>query len=140
MKFNFRRGGRYCPLTRGLLILLIFLVGIVVGCTRSASQRSIVVSDEQITPQPPRAGVLTVNFRLTDSSKPLTGAHIILEGDMTHAGMAPVFGDAHEVSPGQYQGQVTLSMGGDWVVLMHITLPDGKNVEKQIDIPGVQSK
>jgi len=70
----------------------------------------------------------------------LTGAHIILEGDMTHAGMAPVFGDAHEVSPGQYQGQVTLSMGGDWVVLMHITLPDGKNVEKQIDIPGVQSK
>jgi len=115
-------------------------VGIVVGCTRSASQRSIVVSDEQITPQPPRAGVLTVNFRLADSSKPLTGAHIILEGDMTHAGMAPVFGDAHEVSPGQYQGQVTLSMGGDWVVLMHITLPDGKNVEKQIDIPGVQSK
>lgn len=140
MKFHFRGCGRYCPLTRGLLILLIFFVGISVGCTKSASQRLIVVSDKQITPQPPHAGPITVNFKLADAAKPLTGAHISLEGDMTHAGMAPVFGDAHEVSPGQYQGQVTLSMGGDWVVLMHISLPDGKKVEEQMDIPGVQSK
>ena len=110
------------------------------GCTRSALPRSIVVSDKQITPKPPHAGPITVNFKLADASKPLTGAHITLEADMTHAGMAPVFGDAHEVSPGQYQGQVTLSMGGDWVVLMHITLPDGKKAEEQMDVPGVQSK
>ena len=140
MKFNFRRGGRDCPLTRGLLILFIFLLGIIVGCTKSASTRSIIVSDEQITPQPPQAGPIAVNFKLAEASAPLTGAHITLEGDMTHAGMAPVFGDVHEVSPGQYQGQVTLSMGGDWVVLMHITLPDGKKVEEQIAVPGVQSK
>lgn len=140
MKFNFRRGGRYSPLAEGLLVLLVFLMGIVVGCTKSASTHSIVVSDEQITPQPPQTGPIAVNFKLADASGPLTGAHITLEGDMTHAGMAPVFGDAHEVSPGQYQGQVTLSMGGDWVVLMHITLPDGKKVEEQIAVQGVQSK
>lgn len=140
MKFHFRRGGRYCPLTRGLCILLIFLVGISVGCAKSVWQHSIVVSDEQITPQPPHTGPITVNFKLADASKPLIGAHITLEGDMTHAGMAPVFGDAHERSPGQYQGQVTVSMGGDWVVLMHITLPDGKKVEEQMNVPGVQSK
>jgi len=59
---------------------------------------------------------------------------------MTHAGMAPVFGDAKETAPGHYQGQLTLNMGGDWVVLAHITLANGKRVEKQIDVSGVQSK
>lgn len=137
MKFHFRRGGPG-PLTRGLPILLIFLVGSV-GCTKSASQRSIVVSDGQISPQPPRVGPIIVSFKLADDAKALTGAHISLEGDMTHAGMAPVFGDAKEVSPGQYQGQLTLNMGGDWVALLHITLPDGKKVEKQIEVSGVQS-
>ncbi len=140
MKFHFRRGGRYCPLTRGLLILIVLFAGLTVGCTKSALTRSIVVSDKEVTPQPAHAGPVTVNFKLADDAKPLTGAHITLEGDMTHAGMAPVFGDAREVSPGEYQGQVTLSMGGDWVVLMHITLPDGKKVEEQMDVPGVQSK
>lgn len=140
MKFHFRRGGRYCPLTRGLCILLFSFVAITVGCAKSASQRSIVVSGKQISPQPPHAGPITVNFKLADAAKPLTGAHVTLEGDMTHAGMTPVFGEAQEVSPGQYHGQVTLSMGGDWVVLMHITLPDGKKIEEQMDVPGVQSK
>jgi YtkA-like protein len=144
MKLYFRRDGRCCPLTRGLPVLLIFLiislVGVTGGCTKSALQRSIVVSDKQITPQPPYAGPIRVNFKLVDASKPLAGAHITLEGDMTHAGMAPVFGEVREVSPGQYQGQVTLSMGGDWVVLLHITLPDGKKIEEQMDVPGVQSK
>ncbi len=110
------------------------------SCAKSALQRSITVSDKQVTPQPPQAGPITVNFKLANASEPLTGAHITLEADMTHAGMAPAFGEAHEVSPGQYQGLVTLNMGGDWVVLMHITLPDGKKVEEQMNVPGVQSK
>ena len=141
MKFYFRRGGP-SPLTRGLYILPIIFAGMMfaVVCSKSTSQRSITVSDAQITPQPPQAGLITVNFKLADETKPLAGAHISLEGDMTHAGMAPVFGDAKEVSPGQYQGQLTLSMGGDWVVLLHITTPDGKSVEKQIAVNGVQSK
>ncbi len=81
-----------------------------------------------------------VSFRLEDASKAVTGAHVTLEGDMTHAGMAPVFGDAKETAPGQYQGQLTLNMGGDWVVLAHITLANGKKVENQIDVSGVKSK
>jgi hypothetical protein len=141
MKFSFRRGGRG-PLTRELLVLFFILGGIIfaVACTKSASQSTIVVSDTLLTPQPPQAGPITVNFKLSDESKSLTGAHISLEGDMTHAGMAPVFGEAKEVSPGQYQGQLTFNMGGDWVVLLHITIPNGKLVEKQIAVNGVQSK
>ena len=142
MKFYFRRRGYHRPLTKELRILLLFFAGMMftVACSKSSSQRSIIVSDAQITPQPPQAGPITVNFKLTDETKPLVRAHISLEGNMTHAGMAPVFSDAKEVSPGQYQGQMTLNMGGDWVVLLHITMPDGKLVEKQIAVNGVQSK
>lgn len=140
MECNFRGGGHNCPLAKLIPILLLFLVGITVGCTKSAVQRSIIVSDQQISPRSPRAGNITVSFKLADNFQPVTHAQVRLEGDMTHAGMAPAFGDARELSPGQYQGQLTLSMGGDWVVLMHITLPNGKKVEEQMDLPGVQSK
>lgn len=141
MKFNFRRGGQKSPLTRGLQILpILFLIAILtVSCTKAASS-SVVLSAARIAPQPPQVGPITVSFKLEDASKPVTGAHVTLEGDMTHAGMAPVFGDAKETAPGQYQGQLTLNMGGDWVVLAHITLASGKNLEKQIDVSGVQSK
>jgi hypothetical protein len=30
-------------------------------------------------------------------------------------------------------------MGGDWVVLFHITLSDGRKVERQMDVKGVES-
>ena|ERR1043165_6916645 len=141
MKSDFRRGGPWAPLTRGLHILPMLFAALVlmVGCSRSAS-RSLTFTDKRITPQPPQVGPITVNFRLSNAGKPVTGAHVSLEGDMTHAGMAPVLGDAYEVAPGQYQGQLTLTMGGDWVVLMHITLPDGHNVEEQMNVSGVEGK
>lgn len=140
MKFNFRRGGQV-SLARVLQILPIcFSIAILaVSCTRSASS-SVALKEAMISPQPPRVGPIMVSFRLEDASKAVTGAHVTLEGDMTHAGMAPVFGDAKETAPGQYQGQLTLNMGGDWVVLAHITLANGKKVENQIDVSGVKSK
>jgi hypothetical protein len=48
---------------------------------------------------------------------------------MSHPGMAPVFGEAREVAPGQYQGSLEFGMPGDWVALIHVTLPDGRNLE-----------
>jgi hypothetical protein len=82
---------------------------------------------------------MTVSFHLREAAKPVSGAQVSLEGDMTHAGMAPVFADAHEVAPGQYRGNLTLNMPGDWVLLLHIRLPDGRELEDQIDIRGVGS-
>ena len=140
MKFNFRRGGQGSLLRRLQILPLCFSLAVLtVSCTGSASS-SVALKQTMISPQPPRVGPIAVSFSLEDASKPLTGAHVALEGDMTHAGMAPVFGDAKETGPGQYQGQLTLNMGGDWVVLAHITLANGKKVEKQIDVSGVQSK
>ena len=56
---------------------------------------------------------------------------------MNHPGMAPSFKTATETAPGHYQAGVPFNMAGDWVVLLHITLADGKKIERQLDVRGV---
>ena len=56
---------------------------------------------------------------------------------MSHPGMSPVFADAREISPGQYLSTMELSMAGDWYVVVHMTLPDGRQLERQFEIKGV---
>jgi hypothetical protein len=60
-----------------------------------------------------------------------------LEADMSHPGMAPVFCEAREVAPGRYQGSLEFGMSGDWVVLIHVTLPDGRTLERDVNVTGV---
>jgi hypothetical protein len=69
--------------------------------------------------------------------QPVPGAHINLEADMAHPGMAPVFGEVRQIAPAQYQGSLEFAMPGDWVVLIHVTLPDGRKLERQVSVPGV---
>lgn len=92
----------------------------------------------EISPQPPRAGQVTITLTVTDPSAPVTGAQITLEGNMSHAGMVPVFAGARETQPGQYLATMELSMAGDWHVLVHITLADGRKVEREFEIRNVE--
>ena len=69
----------------------------------------------------------------------VSGAHIALEADMSHAGMRPEFGETTETTAGTYRGRLTFTMAGDWVVLMHITLPAGQKLERQLDVKGVRA-
>lgn len=94
-----------------------------------------------VSPNPPRVGPITVSLKLTDflTSKPVSGARVRLEGNMTHAGMRPVFAEAQEAEPGRYRATLELTMGGDWVVLVHAALPDGRKVERQFDVKGVRA-
>jgi len=95
---------------------------------------------EQLTPQPPRVGPATVVVQLANASqKPVAHATIMVEADMSHPGMAPVFGMASETVPGSYRTQIDFNMGGDWIVLLHIKLADGRKIERQMDVRGVQS-
>jgi len=113
---------------------------VAIGCRRTAQDESGISIDASISPQPVRAGAEIVSFRLINAShQPVAGARVKLEGDMDHPGMAPVFSDAVEVSPGKYQAPLNFTMGGDWVVLFHITLSDGRRVERQIGVKGVES-
>jgi hypothetical protein len=112
------------------LCLLCFLVA---GC-RSSSQADFTVAHD-IAPQPPRVGQVTITLRVTDASgKAVTAARIGLEGNMSHAGMVPVFADAAEVEPGRYRANMELTMAGDWIVLVHLTLPSGEKVDRQFEI------
>jgi YtkA-like len=83
-------------------------------------------------------GHATITLRVTDGSgKPVSGARLKLEGNMSHAGMAPVFADAPEVEPGRYRTSMELTMAGDWIVLVHLTLANGTKVDQQFEIKGV---
>jgi len=53
---------------------------------------------------------------------------------MSHAGMSPVFVDTLEVAPGDYRANMELSMAGDWVILVHLTLSDGAKSEHQFEM------
>ena len=119
-----------------LCLLVAYFPGGLAGC-RSSPSVDITIAPE-FAPQPPRVGPLTITLRVADvSGKPITAARIRLEGNMSHAGMVPVFADAAEVEPGRYRANVELSMAGDWIVLVHMTLPGGEKVERQFEIKGV---
>ncbi len=108
------------------------------ACQKIAKPPDIAVQYE-IAPQPPRAGTTTIDVRLTDKNGvPVGGARVDLEGNMSHAGMAPVNGEAKEIETGKYRGTLQLTMAGDWIVLVHIALPDGQKLQRQIEINGVR--
>lgn len=96
--------------------------------------------EHEIAPQPVRTGPATITLKLADSAgRAITGAQVTVEGDMSHAGMGPVFSHARETAPGRYRANLEFSMGGDWVVLVHSTLSDGQKVEHQFEVKGVRS-
>ena len=104
---------------------------------RSQSSPEVFVAHE-VLPQPPRVGHVVIALRVTSASrKPVVGAQVRLEGNMSHAGMSPVFADTLEVVPGEYRANMELSMAGDWTILVHLTLPDGVKLERQFEIKGV---
>ena len=126
-------------ITASLVIVLLAGGPLLTSCHRSDSG-SLVHIEHEITPQPPRVGSAIVTLKLSNSSGgPVHGASIRLEGNMTHAGMSPSFGDAEETEPGRYRAPLEFSMSGDWIVLAHITLPGGEKIEKQFDVQGVRS-
>ena len=128
-------------LTRGSLILAAVACAFLgVACTLTEPTPDFVVRHD-ISPSPPRVGPATVSLKLTDflASKPVSGARVTLEGNMTHAGMTPVFAEAKESEPGSYRATLEFTMAGDWVVLLHASLPDGRKIERQWDVKGVRA-
>ena len=52
-----------------------------------------------------------------------------------------MFADAIETegTPGAYTAAFTFSMGGDWVLLVSVVLPDGRRMNRRIDVQGVRT-
>jgi hypothetical protein len=111
-----------------------------VGCRKTAGPESGLVMRHEIAPQPPRVGPATITISLFDAAgKPITGARVRLEGNMSHPGMVPVFGDAREIEAGRYQASIEFTMGGDWIVSVRGALPDGQKLEREFEVKGVHA-
>ena len=81
---------------------------------------------------------MTITLSLTDTAgRHVDGARVTLEANMSHAGMAPVFADARETEPGRYQSSMELTMAGDWFIMVHVNLADGRKLDRQFEIKGV---
>lgn len=141
MKTGWYSGGCCQAASRFFRMLFLLAAAVTVaGCRKPSDVAPGISIEESIAPQPVRSGDETVSIRLTGASgEPLSHARIQVEGDMDHPGMAPVFSDAEETAPGSYRAPLTFTMGGDWVVLLHITLSDGRRIERQWSVKGVES-
>jgi hypothetical protein len=123
---------RFIVLGAALLLL--------VGCRAATDSPDQITIESSVTPQPAHVGLVTIDFKLKDGEqRPITGAHAAVEANMTHPGMTPVFADAKEIAPGTYSCRIDLSMAGDWIILVHLALSDGKKVERTFEIRGVRS-
>ena len=126
-------------LKRKLVIALGVCLALAQACRHQNEPMSDLILTHEVSPQPPRVGLSTIRFRVADASgKPATGLRIKLEGNMSHAGMSPVFAVAKEVEPGQYSSTMELSMAGDWYFVVRMTLADGRTLERQFEIKGVK--
>jgi YtkA-like len=136
-----RRFAAAALIRTSLMALLCAVTLAVTACHRAARDTSAGLSiQELLNPEPARVGPATLRIRLlAPSAKPVEGAKITVEADMSHPGMSPMFADAREQTPGDYLATLNFNMGGDWVLISHITLPDGRKAERQMDVRGVRS-
>ncbi len=121
-----------------LLAAMVLLT--LVSCGRGGEDLSDVGVVLAIEPEPARIGLATITVSLSDAGgQPISGAMVGLEGNMNHAGMVPVSAWAQEVAGGKYQADLEFTMGGDWFILVRADLPDGRSLERKVDVPGVDA-
>ena len=72
-------------------------------------------------------------FNLKDKdSNNISKAKIEIEANMNHSGMVPVFTEAKYLEGPTYKSTFKLTMHGEWILFLTITLPDGKVVKKEV--------
>lgn len=84
--------------------------------------------DVAMAPTPPIVGPNRIVLNLLDADgAPVQDAKVELEGTMAHAGMVPVSRMADPDGAGRYRADdFEFTMGGDWILLVHVTLADGR--------------
>jgi hypothetical protein len=108
------------------------------GCGGAAAPEPDVRIECKLEPSPPVVGPLSVDIAISDAAgRPVGGADVRIEGNMSHPGMVPVEAHADEMSVGRYRASMELSMAGDWFLLLEAELTDGRRIDRTIDVPNV---
>jgi hypothetical protein len=118
-------------------ILLLLLLCLLAGCRNSAQPTSTPDTNLRIDLLVPnlKAGQTTLVITLsTADSTPINDATIKLTGDMNHAGMKPEFGEITGGEAGRYEIPFNWSMGGDWVLTVAVSLPDGRSASRTFNL------
>jgi hypothetical protein len=129
-----RKGTKGTNKITGLCLLCLFVAGFA-NC-HSLWTGDVIVRPE-VEPSHPRVGQVTITVRVSQAEKPITGAHVKFEGNMSHAGMTPVSAEAREIEPGRYRANMELTMAGDWIVSVYVSMPNRTMSYSQFDIKGV---
>lgn len=91
----------------------------------------------ELTPDRPVLGPLQVRVRVEDRGAPVSDAKVTIEGNMSHPGMKPELADAALIEPGIYTAEITMTMKGDWFLLVFVELSDGRVWTYRRDLDGV---
>jgi len=123
----------YSVIVIGLIVLL------AAGCGRiqtDPSPESTDISVEfSVEPAEPAVGPAQLRITVTDGDgQPIDNATLDIEGNMTHAGMTPVFTQVTGGENGQYVIPFEWTMGGDWIVTVEVALEDGRTVSRQFPV------
>lgn len=120
-------------------LLTLMLIVLAVACSPAATptpEAAVPTAqiDLQIDPDPPMMGDASLVVTLTREGVPLADAPVSARGDMNHAGMTPVLGDAITDADGKATIPFNWSMGGDWIVTITVTLPDDSEVSQEFPV------
>ena len=120
-------------LAKSVIVGFLFLLLTACG-TRNSQQTNdgdirLMVAIESTT-----VGPTSLIITVTDATgAPINDATISVKGDMSHAGMVPVLADATGGDSGVYKMPFEWTMGGDWVVTVEATWPDGRSTTQQFN-------
>ena len=127
-----------------IFVIFMLLALVLAGCRESQQSDDTENTGATITvsydPNPPAVGDATLMISLTDADgDPINDATVNVRGDMNHAGMAPVDGEADGGIEGIYTVPFEWTMGGDWILTITATLADGSTISEEVEINGVSS-
>ena len=119
--------------------MALFFVSILLITACGAQNNGAATNKTQVKlSAPPAGGQLAV--AVTDAGgAPITDATVSLEGNMNHAGMAPVMtdgvaDDADGAADGVYHLPFEFTMNGDWIITVSAKLADGATETHDIDL------
>lgn len=107
---------------------------LLVGCRGEPGPDDVPIDVEvQVAPTPPIVGPARLLLSIRDSvGAPVEGAEVFVEGTMDHPGMVPVGETASDEGEGRYVVPAfDFDMAGDWVLVVRIGLPDGREAVRE---------